>query len=279
MNPITFSTLACPNWTVEEVIARASRFGYDGIEWRGGPQGHIQPSTITEQKANLQKMSADAGLMLLAVTAYTSFVSDNPEERQFNVDEVRRYADLAAELGARYVRVFLGELPQSTDLTTEIYENITDCLSRAAQHALSVGVGIAIEPHDNFALSSVVVPVLDGTESDPALGVIWDIANAFAAGEEPFAGFELLKDRLTYVQVKDGTKRGEDWQLCSLGQGNVPLARAFELLLAHGYQGAFSVEWEYAWHPELAPPEVALPAALQTVRELLAAALGESAWQ
>ena len=121
MNRVTFSTLACPNWTIHEVIAQASRLGYDGIEWRGGPQGHIQPSASAEQKATLRQMSADAGLMLLAVTAYTSFVSDNPEERQLNVDEVRRYADLAAELGARYVRVFLGELPQSTDLTTEIY--------------------------------------------------------------------------------------------------------------------------------------------------------------
>jgi len=277
MNPITFSTLACPNWTVQAVITRASEFGYDGIEWRGGPQGHIQPSTTAEQKANLRKMSADAGLMLLAVTAYTSFVSDNPEERQSNVDEVRRYADLSAELGARYVRVFLGELPQNTNLTTKIYENITDCLSRAAQHALSVGVGIAIEPHDNFARSSAVAPVLDRTKEDSALGVIWDIGNAFAAGEEPLVGFELLKDRLTYVQVKDGTRRGEDWQLCSLGQGNVPLAQAFELLLAHGYKGAFSVEWEYAWHPELDPPEIALPAALQIVRKLLAAAQTESA--
>ena len=277
MNPVTFSTLACPNWTVHEVIARASKFGYDGIEWRGGPQGHIQPSATTEQKANLRQISADAGLIALAVTAYTSFVSDNPEERQSNVDEVRRYVDLAAELGARYVRVFLGELPQNTNLTTKIYENITDCLSRVAQHAFSVGVGIAIEPHDNFACSSAVAPVLDRTKSDPALGVIWDIGNAFAAGEEPLVGFELLKDRLTYVQVKDGTRRGEDWQLCSLGHGNVPLARSFELLLANGYQGAFSVEWEYAWHPELDSPEVALPAALQTVRELLAAAPGESA--
>ena len=277
MNPVTFSTLACPNWTVQTVITQASEFGYDGIEWRGGLQGHIQPSASAEQKANLRKMSADAGLMTLAVTAYTSFVSDNSDERQSNVDEVRRYADLAAELEARYVRIFLGELPQSTDFTTKIYENITDCLRRAAQHALSVGVGIAIEPHDNFARSSAVAPVLDRTKSDPALGVIWDIGNAFAAGEEPLAGFELLKDRLTYVQVKDGTRRGEDWQLCPLGQGNVPLARAFDLLLAQGYQGAFSVEWEYAWHPELDPPEIALPAALQTVRELLAAALRESA--
>jgi len=30
------------------------------------------------------------------------------------------------------------------------------------------------------------------------------------------------------------------------------------------------VEWEYAWHPELDPPEVALPAALRVVRNLLA---------
>src|SRR6185503_3778157 len=111
MNPVTFSTLACPNWTIQTVIAKASEFGYDGIEWRGGSQGHIQPSASAEQKATLRQMSADAGLMLLAVTAYTSFVSDNLEERRSNVDEVRRYTDLAAELGAHYVRVFLGELP------------------------------------------------------------------------------------------------------------------------------------------------------------------------
>ena len=277
MNPVTFSTLACPNWTVQTVIAQASKFGYDGIEWRGGPQGHIQPFASAEQKVILRQMSADAGLMVLAVTAYTSFVSDNAEERQSNVDEVRRYADLAAELGAHYVRVFLGELPQNTNPSVKTYENITDCLSRAAQHASLVGVGVAIEPHDNFARSSAVAPVLDRTKSDPALGVIWDIGNAFAAGEEPLVGFELFKDRLTYVQVKDGTRRGEDWQLCSLGMGNVPLAQAFELLLANGYEGALSVEWEYAWHPELDPPEIALPAALRTVRQLLAAAQTESA--
>lgn len=269
MNPVTFSTLACPNWPIQMVIAKASEFGYDGVEWRGGSQGHIQPSAPAEQKATLRQMCADAGLMVLAVTAYTSFVSDNVVERQSNVDEVRRYADLASELGARFVRVFLGELPANTNPNAKTYENITGCLSRAAQHALSVGVGIAIEPHDNFARSSTVAPILDRTRSHSALGVIWDIGNAYATGEEAREGFELLKDRLAYVQVKDGKGRGEDWQLCSLGKGDVPLAQAFELLLANGYEGALSVEWEYAWHPELDPPEIALPAALQVVRNLL----------
>ncbi|MBB6736056.1 sugar phosphate isomerase/epimerase, partial [Cohnella sp. CBP 2801] len=31
---ISFSTLACPDWSWERVLAEASRLGYDGIELR-----------------------------------------------------------------------------------------------------------------------------------------------------------------------------------------------------------------------------------------------------
>ena len=276
MNTITFSTLACPSWPIETVIAKASEFGYDGIEWRGGPQGHVNPAMPTPQKVALRQMCSDAGLMAIAVTAYTSFVSSSAEERQANVDEVRSYADLAAELGAHYVRVFLGELPEGAKPDASMHENIAGCLNVASEHALSVGVRIAIEPHDDFARSSAVAPVLNRTRSHSALRVIWDIGNAFAAGEEPLEGFELLKDRLAYVQIKDGKRRGTKWQLCPLGQGDVPLGQAFELLSANVYEGALSLEWEYAWHPELDPPEIALPAALRTIQELLATAQPES---
>jgi sugar phosphate isomerase/epimerase len=275
-NPITFSTLACPQWPVETVIAHAARFGYDGLEWRGGGQGHIQPSLSASQRSAIRRASKAAGLMALAITAYTSFISDDPAERQSNVDELHRYADLAADMDAQYVRAFLGELPAGVKPGDSLYENMADCLAAAAEYALSVGVRIAVEPHDDFVRSSTVVPVLNRAPQ-PALRVIWDIANAFAAGEDPGEGFELLKARLAYVQVKDGKGQGAGWQLCSIGQGDVPLSRAFELLATNGYTGALSVEWERAWHPELDPPETALPTALQTVRELLAAAQPESA--
>ena len=276
MNPVSFSTLGCPNWSIETIIAKASEYGYDGIEWRGGAQGHVQPTMPSAQKAVLQKMLMDTGLIAIAVTAYTTFLSPLAEERQSNIDELQRYVDLAAELDAPYVRTFLGELPEGIQLDFSIYEKISDCLNIAADYASSVGVKIAVEPHDDFVRSSTIVPILTRVQH-PALRVIWDIGNAFAAGDDLKAGFELLKNRIAYVQVKDGKGRATEWQLCSLGQGDVPLTRAFELLLAHGYEGALSVEWEYAWHPELDPPEIALPAALRTVRELWAAAQPESA--
>ena len=276
MNLITFSTLACPHWPIETVIAKTKEFGYGGIEWRGGSDGHLQPNLPAAKKSLVRQQCSDAGLMSLAVTAYTSFTSSSAEERQANVDELRRYADLAAELGAKYVRTFLGELPEGTKIEDSIYEKISDCLSAASDHARTLEVMIAIEPHDDFVGSSSILPILSRIEH-PALRVIWDIGNAFAVDEDPAEGFELLKDHLAYVQVKDGIKSGSDWQLCPLGKGNVPLSQAFELLLANAYQGAFSVEWEYAWHPELDPPDIALPAALQKVQELLAAAQPESA--
>ena len=267
MNLLAFSTLACPSWSVDTIIEQAVEFGYQGIEWRGGPEGHIPPTMPARQQVALRQKSNDAGLIALAITTYTSFVSSFPEERKSNVDELKRYADLAAELGAGYIRAFLGELPAATKLVSGIYENISDCLQVACEYASTLGVKIAVEPHDTFTRSSVVLPVFD--PSHPDLRVIWDLGNTFAAGEEPAEGFNLLKDRLAYVQVKDGKRSDSGWQLCSLGEGQVPLARTVELLSDCGYEGAFSVEWEYAWHPELDPPEIALPAALQTLKSLL----------
>ena len=267
MNPVTFSTLACPDWSREMIVAKAVEFGYQGIEWRGGLEGHVQPTMSSQEKRTLRKMSEDVGLMALAVTTYTSFVSPLVEARQSNIDELERYADLAAELGARYIRAFLGELTDKINLDAVLYGNISACLNKASEYAMSVGVRIAVEPHDDFARSSVVLPIL--TQAHPDVLVIWDIGNAFAAGEDPVEGFELLKDRIAYVQVKDGTRSGAHWQICNFGQGNVPLVQAFELLHQQNYEGAFSVEWEYAWHPELSPPEIGLPAALQVVKGML----------
>src|SRR5215211_430063 len=113
MNPITFSTLACPQWGIETVIAKASEFGYAGIEWRGGTEGHVHPNMSTAKKILIRQSCSDLSLKSLAVTAYTTFVSGSTRQRQANVDELRRYADLAAELDAKYVRAFLGELPQN----------------------------------------------------------------------------------------------------------------------------------------------------------------------
>lgn len=265
---VTFSTLACPAWSVETVIANARTMGYDGIEWRGGKAGHINPDATSAQRAALREQMRDANLVSLAVTGYTSFVSDDATERAANADDLKRYLDLAAEIEANYVRAFLGELEPHQTLT-EVYLRIVESIQSCVEHARKVGVGIAIEHHDDFVRTAALVPILEQV-TDAAVGAVWDIANAHSAGERAAEGAENLGRRISYVQVKDGTGQYQEWRLTHVGGGDVALRQAMELLHAQNYLGAFSIEWEYAWHPELEPPERALPQALAHTRALLA---------
>jgi sugar phosphate isomerase/epimerase len=276
VNAITFSTLACPAWRAEDVVARAAAYGYAGLEWRGGSDGHVSPGMPAAERHSLRRRVAEAGLFSLAVTAYTSFTSAEAAERAASVDDLRRHLDLAADLGAAYVRAFLGELPPGAS-HAGVLPGVVSSLALAAEHAASAGVMIAVEPHDDFVRSASVAPILAALPPQ-TVGVIWDIANAFSAGEQPREGWAALEPRLAYVQVKDGVGQGSEWRLTAVGQGRVPLAEACALLLSGQppFTGAVSVEWEWAWHPELDPPEIALPAALSVVRALLARAVARA---
>ncbi len=268
---ITFSTLACPRRSISEVIARAKAFGFDGIEWRGGAAGHVNPSMSRSKLAELVRGMQDTGLTSLALTTYTAFVSPQRQEREANIQVLREYIDLAKEIGARYVRAFIGELDRDQKAP---YPQIIECFEAAILYAQAAGVGIAIEHHDDFVKTRSIEPILAALP-DPFLGVVWDIANGFSAGETPADAFPHSRDRIFYVQVKDGKGQHEEWQLTNVGEGQVPLREAFELLRKIGYDGAFSVEWEYAWHPELDPPEIALPRARQYIAESLARICGQ----
>jgi sugar phosphate isomerase/epimerase len=252
------------------VVTQAAALGFDGIEWRGGPDGHVSPALPPPERAALRRLTSDHGLLALAVSAYTSFVTDNAAERQANVDDLRRHVDLAADLGAPYVRLFLGELTPGQTLAG-VYDRVSACLAQARPHAEAAGVGLAIEPHDDFFRPHTVVPVLERLPQ-PSVGIVWDIANTYAVGDDPATGYKLLGSRLFYVHVKDMVGQWPDRQLRLVGDGEVPLPAAFHLLLAGGYTGAFSYEWEKAWYPELPPAEVAFPVALRAIRALLASA-------
>jgi sugar phosphate isomerase/epimerase len=266
-NPLAFATLACPEWTAETVIERAAAFGYDALEWRGGDAGHVQPSLPAPRLAALRRQQDAAGVRALSVNAYTSFVSDSAAQRQTALDHLRGHCDVAAVLGASYVRAFLNENEPVAE-PARCFDRIAQCLADAADYAATLSLTIAIEPHDEFIHSATMAALL-ARVPHPALGAIWDIANTYSAGESLDDGYHHLRARLCYVQVKDGRGRGKAWQLTRLGEGEAPVQPAMQRLLADGYQGAFSLEWERAWHPELDAAESALPAAIKVLREWL----------
>ena len=269
---LAFSTLACPEWDAETVIRRAIELGFGGVEWRGGPDGTVRTAWPAGRRAAVRTAMTDAGIAAVAVTAYSELISGDAAIRVASVDELVRHADLAGDLGAKAVRVFLGVADDDAP-AGELERRAIDALA-AALARTDPRVTLAIEPHDDHVRAASVRPILDALP-DARLGVVWDIANAWSAGEAPEAGLAAYAGRIAYVQLKDGTGGGASWRLTGLGAGDVPLARALagldEVQRTSGLPlPPLSVEWERAWHPELAPADEALPAARRWLVDVLA---------
>ena len=93
--------------TTEQVLQRAKKFGYDGMEL-DGKRPHGNPLDMPKSRCRqLRKMAADLGLQIYAVAANNDFSSPIPEHREAQLVYLRELMRMTADLGAKVVRVFL----------------------------------------------------------------------------------------------------------------------------------------------------------------------------
>jgi len=261
---LAFSTLGCPEWDAATVVQQAAAGGWDGLEWRGGPDGTVRSAWPAERRSALRRAMDDAGLASIAVTTYSNLISGDAACVRASIDDAVAHAELASDLAAPAIRVFLGEADDDEPPTVHERRAI-DGLGELLARVRSLGIRVAIEPHDEHVRADAIGPILDALP-DPALGVVWDIGNGWSAGEDPSTGLATYRGRIAWIQVKDGTGSGPEWRLRELGAGEVPLDDALGFLVRACAEDSdaippISLEWERAWHLDLDPAVIALPRA------------------
>jgi sugar phosphate isomerase/epimerase len=252
---IAFSSLGCPGWTVEQIVDAAGRFGFTGIEWRLADGELLGPRTddaIWERIA-----SSRIGPVCLDTSA--SFVQPTDEGRDKAVRHSMRMAMRAEQIGAPFVRVFAGAIPdgQSRD---DLVEPTRIALGEAAS-SLPSSVGILVETHDAWCRGAEIRAL---TENIERVGVLWDVAHTLRAPEPPATTLAQIGVP-GLVHLKDAI--GD--RLTLLGDGDLPLTGALDALVHHTYDGFVTFEWEKLWHPYLEEPETALPHAAAFLRRRL----------
>jgi len=93
--------------TVEQVLGRARKFGYQGVEI-DGKRPHGNPLDMPKSRCQtLRKMAGDQGLEIYAVSGNNDFSSPIPEHRESQLVYARELMRMTADLGAKVMRVFL----------------------------------------------------------------------------------------------------------------------------------------------------------------------------
>ena len=260
---IAFSTLAFPEATLAEATSLGRSWGYEGVELRLIDGQLIDSSMPAAERVRVKQTIASAGLSMAIVDSMILLTADNAEP------ELRRFLELANDWESPLIRVYGGPLAEEPRTRLNQIEAAAGVLQRVVPLAERLGVAIAIETHDAFSASSVVAELLAMVDSR-WVGALWDTHHPHRMGERPAEVYKHIGPRVLHVQIKDARRSAAHkggWQLVLLGEGEVPVREITGLLVAAGYGGWLSVEWEKYWHPEIEKPEIALPQHLKVLEE------------
>ena len=258
---LSFSTLGCPDWSFDKIIDFARDNQYSGIEVRGILRQMdltLVPEFSNSQaiKATLKKMN-DRGLKFVDLGSSCALHFPKGEERTKNLDEGKRFIDLAAKLNCPYIRVFPNQIPKDRD-RQESLNLIIDGLKELGTYASNTQVTVLLESHGELIYKKDLLFVMEGAAS-PHVGLVWDVCNMWIVTKEnPEEVYASLKPYIRHTHIKDLKIENGKEEYVLLGTGIVPIFQAIDLLYKNNYPGYYSFEWEKLWHPEIPDPKIAL---------------------
>jgi sugar phosphate isomerase/epimerase len=256
---LTLSTLTCPDWPLEQIIAVAAQNGIRGIDFRG-IGSEIDITRLTDFTAHLDRTLASlraASLQMPCVNTSVTLCAPSAQRWEAMLEECQRYARLAAASGTPFLRVFGGNAPNELDHQETV---------RMAHRRLRQIVKICqvhqckpiVETHDDWCTAPEILELIDGLDS-AEVGVLWDIEHSFRKGEEPHLTPRRLGKFLAHVHVKDSVRMDGRSKPMLLGQGELPVRQCVAALQEIGYDGWYSLETEKRWHADAPDPAESIP--------------------
>lgn len=273
--PISFSTLGCPKWPWRKVLDQAAGLGFAGIELRGlegemdlTKRPEFGARAIAAAVADLKALD----LTIAALGASTRLHEPNPLTLELQMDEARRFVDLAHRLGAPWVRVFPDRFVPGEPREATI-ARVGANLAELGWFARGSGVGVLVESHGEFTESASLAGMMKAAGRAPGVGLVWDTHHTVSNGKEtPAATWAALGQWVRHTHIKDSTPADKGVRYVLTGEGTIGVREVVRTLAAAGYKGFYGFEWEKQWHPEIAEPEVALPQYADVMRRWLAEA-------
>ena len=267
---LSFSTLGCPDWSLIEFTNFAAANGYTGIELRGIQREmdltKAKDLNTPTARAETMRIMHDKGLQFVDLGSSATMHIADPVERQKNMDEGKRFIDLAQQLNCPNVRVFPNNIPKDEQQKAIALDLIIKGILELADYAKGGKVNVLVESHGDLVNISDLEYVMKATQH-PNTGMIWDITNMYTITKEnPVDAYLKLKPYIKHTHIKNAKLVDGKIQYVLLNQGDVPIFKAIDALVGGGYQGYFSFEWEKLWHPEIGEPAVALADYSKTMR-------------
>jgi sugar phosphate isomerase/epimerase len=223
---VTYNLAAA--WDLATVIQVCKAGGISPVELRTTHRHGVEPSLTKDQRREVRQRFADAGVAIWGCGTVCEFHSPEPTVVQSNVETCKRFVDLAADLGAKGVKVRPNGLPKDVPVSKTL-EQIGRSLVACGRAGAAAGVEIWLEVHGNgTSLPANVQTIMDQCDH-PQVGLTWNSNVTDVAGGSVAAAFKLLSRWIRSCHIND---------LYRDQTGGYPYRELFRLLRGIGYDRA-----------------------------------------
>ena len=228
-----FMSSVCPKQSLAELIESAKRYDYEHIELRvEWEHGHgVELNAGTTQFREARQQLEDSGIALSCIATGVRFIDPDASKRVEQVEQLKRYIDLSAAVGASNIRIFGDAVPKDDPVKVDQTldweaEGIRACDGLAAD----AGIALCLETHGNL-LASYVAEVLYRAETRSAF-VNWHASHHLRHGQPTEVAYVHLRGKIRHLHVNFGDS------------GPMPESERLPLKLVSqdGYDGFCSVE-------------------------------------
>ena len=214
---------------IDEQIKAMVRNGLQGLEIRNVDGENV--SAISLDKAReVRKKLDDAGLITWSIGSPLGKIDIEKASFEEHLDSLRHTLEVASVLGAKNIRMFSFFIPAGKD--PAIFRNqVMDRLHRMVE--VSAGSGIALcHENEKGIYGDVATRCLDVLTEVPELHGVFDPANFVQCGQDTLEAWEMLKDRINYMHIKDALF--SDSSVVPAGKGDGHVGEVLHAFLAKG---------------------------------------------
>lgn len=198
------------NWDVETIIKNCEATGFEGVELRTTHRHGVEPSLSKARRAEVRKRFEGSHVRLVSLGSTCEYQSPDAAVVEKNVEETRRFSELARDLGAIGVKVrpngFPKDVPQEKTL-----EQIGRALAKCGDAARDFGIEIWLEVHGEGTQLPPNIHRIMEVANHPSVGVCWNSNDTDVVNGSVKEYFELLKPWLRSCHINELWRSPSPW--------------------------------------------------------------------
>lgn len=236
-----------------------AEYDLDAVELRsvfGKPLHEINK----EQLLEIKEKAKNANVNICGLSAPIFKCELALAEANEHLELLKRYINIAKLLDTDLIRGFSFWARKPFD---EAKKEIIEQYKKANEILEGTGIKLAVEYDPSvYASTAKKVSLLLDRKNLPNLYALYDPGNNLWALEEelPFPdAYELLKDDLCHIHLKDAIKKDGEVEAVAIGLGEVDFRGLFKRLIKDNYTGYLAVETHYRLKEKLSEDQLMRP--------------------